>query len=156
MVHTNCLPPVASFFVLTLILKLGNNLYAVRTLESVGSIDAGQSKAVDASLWVGPQDQKAMSQLATGLDLVVDYGWLTIISKPLFKLLTWLHSLLGFSHLRIMLREVLPSVAPLIVTLFSLSNFSQMVAITFLMMISATTGLAAAGGFIRGLSRKRP
>jgi K+-transporting ATPase ATPase A chain len=36
----------------------------------------------------------------------------------------------------------------------SLSNFSQMVAITFLMMISATTGLAAAGGFIRGLSRK--
>ncbi|XOT96135.1 membrane protein insertase YidC, partial [Alcaligenes pakistanensis] len=55
----------------------------------------GQSKAVDAALWVGPQDQKAMSQLATGLDLVVDYGWLTIISKPLFKLLTWLHSLLG-------------------------------------------------------------
>ncbi|HCA16985.1 MAG TPA: potassium-transporting ATPase subunit KdpA [Alcaligenes faecalis] len=36
----------------------------------------------------------------------------------------------------------------------SLSNFSQMAAITFLMMISATTGLAAAGGFIRGLSRK--
>lgn len=77
------------------ILKLGNNLYAARTLESVGSIEAGQNKAVNAALWMGPQDQKAMSQLATGLDLVVDYGWLTIISKPLFKLLTWLHSLLG-------------------------------------------------------------
>ena len=36
----------------------------------------------------------------------------------------------------------------------SLSNFSQMAAITFLMSISATTGLAAAGGFMRGLSRK--
>src|SRR5580698_1188030 len=36
----------------------------------------------------------------------------------------------------------------------SLSNFSQMAAITFLMMVSATTGVAAAGGFIRGLSRK--
>ncbi|WP_374251536.1 potassium-transporting ATPase subunit KdpA [Xanthobacter sp.] len=36
----------------------------------------------------------------------------------------------------------------------SLSNFSQMAAITFLMSISATTGVAAAGGFIRGLSRK--
>lgn len=35
----------------------------------------------------------------------------------------------------------------------SLSNFSQMAAITFLMAISASTGLAAAGGFIRGLSR---
>ncbi|HEU0229701.1 MAG TPA: potassium-transporting ATPase subunit KdpA [Burkholderiaceae bacterium] len=35
----------------------------------------------------------------------------------------------------------------------SLSNFSQMAVITFLMTISAATGIAAAGGFIRGLSR---
>ncbi|KVD91806.1 potassium-transporting ATPase A chain [Burkholderia stagnalis] len=36
----------------------------------------------------------------------------------------------------------------------SLSNFSQMSVITFLMTVSAATGVAAAGGFIRGLSRK--
>ncbi len=36
-----------------------------------------------------------MSDLAPGLDLVVDYGFLTIISKPLFKLMTWLHAALG-------------------------------------------------------------
>jgi potassium-transporting ATPase potassium-binding subunit len=36
----------------------------------------------------------------------------------------------------------------------SLSNFSQMAVITFLMMVSAATGVAAAGGFVRGLSRK--
>jgi K+-transporting ATPase ATPase A chain len=36
----------------------------------------------------------------------------------------------------------------------SLSNFSQMAAITFLMMVSAATGVAACGGFIRGLSRR--
>lgn len=36
----------------------------------------------------------------------------------------------------------------------SLSNFSQMAVITFLMSVSATTGVAAAGGFIRGLSRR--
>lgn len=36
----------------------------------------------------------------------------------------------------------------------SLSNFSQMAVITFLMMVSAATGIAAAGGFIRGLSRR--
>ncbi len=35
----------------------------------------------------------------------------------------------------------------------SLSNFSQMAVITFLMAVSATTGIAAAAGFIRGLSR---
>ncbi|WP_448955094.1 potassium-transporting ATPase subunit KdpA [Labrys neptuniae] len=36
----------------------------------------------------------------------------------------------------------------------SLSNFSQMAVITFLMTVSAATGVAAAGGFVRGLSRK--
>ncbi|WP_027580724.1 potassium-transporting ATPase subunit KdpA [Bradyrhizobium sp. Ai1a-2] len=36
----------------------------------------------------------------------------------------------------------------------SLSNFSQMAVITFLMTVSAATGVAAAGAFIRGLSRK--
>jgi potassium-transporting ATPase potassium-binding subunit len=36
----------------------------------------------------------------------------------------------------------------------SLSNFSQMAVITFLMMISAATGVAACGGFIRALCRK--
>jgi YidC/Oxa1 family membrane protein insertase len=33
--------------------------------------------------------------MAPGLDLVKDYGWLTVLSKPLFWLLTHLHSLLG-------------------------------------------------------------
>src|SRR3546814_20975486 len=36
-----------------------------------------------------------MSELAPGLELVVDYGWLTIIAKPLFKVMTWLHAMLG-------------------------------------------------------------
>ncbi len=37
----------------------------------------------------------------------------------------------------------------------SLSNLSQMAVITFLMMASAATGIAAAGGFVRGIGRKR-
>lgn len=36
----------------------------------------------------------------------------------------------------------------------SLSNFSQMAVITFLMSVSAATGVAAAGGFMRGFSRR--
>ena len=60
-----------------------------------GAVAPGQAASVDAHLWVGPQDQDAMSDLAPGLELVVDYGWLTIIAKPVFKLMTWLHTLLG-------------------------------------------------------------
>lgn len=76
-------------------LKLGDNLYAVRSIQSVGTILPGEHKVVQAHLWTGPQDQKAMSELAPGLELVVDYGWLTIIAKPLFKLMTWLYAMLG-------------------------------------------------------------
>ncbi|WMD19227.1 membrane protein insertase YidC [Achromobacter seleniivolatilans] len=77
------------------VLEVQKNLYAARTVEAVGEIAPGAASRVDSHLWVGPQDQKAMEALAPGLELVVDYGWLTIIAKPLFKLMTWLHSLLG-------------------------------------------------------------
>ncbi|CAM4308973.1 membrane protein insertase YidC [Kerstersia similis] len=76
------------------LVQIQPNLYAARTIESLGAIAPGASAGMDAQLWVGPQDQKALSEVAPGLDLVVDYGWLTIIAKPLFVLLTWLHSLL--------------------------------------------------------------
>lgn len=77
------------------VLRVANNLYAVRTIYPIGNIEPGSSTTVDANLWVGPQDQQAMAKIAKGLDLVVDYGWFTILSKPLFSILTWLHSLTG-------------------------------------------------------------
>ncbi|WP_454697012.1 membrane protein insertase YidC [Achromobacter aegrifaciens] len=77
------------------LLEVQKNLYAARSIEAVGEIAPGAAARVDSHLWVGPQDQKAMAALAPGLELVVDYGWLTIIAKPLFKLMTWLHSILG-------------------------------------------------------------
>ncbi|CDM22665.1 membrane protein insertase YidC [Castellaniella defragrans] len=76
-------------------LRLADNLYAIRTIEQVGAIAPGAQRSVEANLWVGPQDQQAMSAVAPGLELVVDYGWVTIIAKPMFKFMTWLHSLLG-------------------------------------------------------------
>ena len=77
------------------VLRSSNQLYTIRSIEPVGTIAPGEHKVVESRLWVGPQDQKAMSALAPGLELVVDYGWLTIIAKPLFALMTWLHAALG-------------------------------------------------------------
>ena len=75
--------------------ELQKNLFAIRSIEPVGAIAAGSQITIPAKLWVGPQDQDRLEALAPGLDLVVDYGLLTIIAKPLFALMTWLHSLLG-------------------------------------------------------------
>jgi len=51
--------------------------------------------AVSTRLYAGPQEQKVLKSLAPGLNLVVDYGWLTIIASPLFWLLSALHGLVG-------------------------------------------------------------
>ena len=75
--------------------ELQKNLFAVRSIEPVGTIPVGGQITVPAKLWVGPQDQDRLEEVAPGLDLVVDYGLLTIIAKPLFALMTWLYSLLG-------------------------------------------------------------
>jgi YidC/Oxa1 family membrane protein insertase len=71
------------------------NLYSVSTVMPLAPIAAGASTTSKALLWVGPQDQHALSALAPGLELVVDYGWLTTIAKPLYWLLEYLHRLVG-------------------------------------------------------------
>ena len=41
------------------------------------------------------QEQTRLEKFAKGFDLVVDYGWLTIIAAPLFWVLEWFHKLTG-------------------------------------------------------------
>ncbi|HEY9278824.1 MAG TPA: membrane protein insertase YidC [Eoetvoesiella sp.] len=77
------------------ILQVSDNLFAVRAIEAVGAIAPGAHLVVESQLWVGPQDQDALQALAPGLNVVVDYGFLTIIAKPLSQLMAWLHSFLG-------------------------------------------------------------
>ena len=71
--------------------KVDNNLYAVGMITSVGEIAPGASKAMESRLFVGPQEENMLEKLAPGLELVKDYGWLTILAKPLYWLLDKLH-----------------------------------------------------------------
>jgi YidC/Oxa1 family membrane protein insertase len=75
--------------------KVDNNLYAAGVLVPLGVLPAEQSKTLDARLFAGPQEENKLSALAPGLELVKDYGWFTILSKPLFWLLTQLHKVIG-------------------------------------------------------------
>jgi len=47
------------------------------------------------ALFAGPKEHKILATLPEGMDLTVDYGWLTVISAPLFWLLAAIHRLLG-------------------------------------------------------------
>ena len=75
--------------------ELEKNLYAIRSIEPAGTVAPSSSLTLTSKLWVGPQDQTALEALAPGLELVVDYGLLTIIAKPVFALMTWIFSLIG-------------------------------------------------------------
>jgi len=75
--------------------KRPDGIYAGRALISAGSIPPGGSASIDVPLYVGPQEKTRLSAVAPGFDLVVDYGWLTIIAWPLFWLLEKYHSLSG-------------------------------------------------------------
>ncbi|WP_436405063.1 membrane protein insertase YidC, partial [Paracidovorax avenae] len=75
--------------------KVDTNLYSVGMITSVGEIAPGQSKTLDARLFAGPQIETMLEKLSPGLELVKDYGWLTILAKPLYWLLEQLHKILN-------------------------------------------------------------
>ena len=75
--------------------KVDTNQYSVGMIVPLGTLAPGATQTLDARLFAGPQEEDKLSQLAPGLELVKDYGWLTVLSKPLFWLLTQLHKLIG-------------------------------------------------------------
>ena len=74
--------------------KVDTNLYAVGMITPVAYLAPGQSKTVSNQLYSGPQEEKVLEALSPGLDLVKDYGWLAMLSKPLYWLLDQIHSVL--------------------------------------------------------------
>jgi YidC/Oxa1 family membrane protein insertase len=75
--------------------KPGDNQYTIAMVLPLGEVAPGETKSFDATLFAGPQEENKLAALAPGLELVKDYGWLTILSKPLFWLLTQLHTFIG-------------------------------------------------------------
>ncbi|MDD5336251.1 MAG: membrane protein insertase YidC [Rhodoferax sp.] len=75
--------------------KVDTNLYAVGMITPLNDIAPGASKSVEAKFFAGPQEEKVLESLAPGLELVKDYGWLTILAKPLYWLLDKIQTLIG-------------------------------------------------------------
>ncbi len=75
---------------------IGSNLpdccYRAAMVGPLAAIAPGATQTIDATLFVGPQEEKMLEALTPGLELVKDYGWLTILAKPLYWLLDKLHS----------------------------------------------------------------
>jgi YidC/Oxa1 family membrane protein insertase len=75
--------------------KIADNLYRVGAILPVATIAPGATGTVGVRIYAGPQEQDKLKAVAPGLELVVDYGWLTVIAAPLFWVLEWFHGWLG-------------------------------------------------------------
>ncbi len=75
--------------------RLDANLFRVGAREPLGTIAAGATKTADARLFIGPTDERTLEKVAPGMDLVRDYGWTTILAKPMFAVLEFIHSYVG-------------------------------------------------------------
>ena len=74
---------------------LDGGLYAIGVILPGEGIGPGQTGSLGLRLYAGPQEQEHLLAVAPGLDLVVDYGMLTVIASPLFWVLNWFHDLTG-------------------------------------------------------------
>jgi YidC/Oxa1 family membrane protein insertase len=55
----------------------------------------GAKGSVGIDMFAGPKEHDRLENLAEGMALTVDFGWLTFIAAPLFWLLTAIHSAIG-------------------------------------------------------------
>ena len=58
-------------------------------------LKAGETYNLNAKFFAGPQEEKYLEALYPGLELVKDYGWLTILAAPLFWVLQFFHGMTG-------------------------------------------------------------
>lgn len=70
-------------------------------------VEAGTTHQFESRLYVGPKLQDEIEQVAPGLDHTVNYGIFTVFSKPLFWLLSNIHSVVGNWGWSILLLTVL-------------------------------------------------
>ncbi len=73
----------------------GSQQLLIGMLSNAKTVAPNATAEFDRRLYTGPKIQSEMKEIAKGLDLSVDYGMFSILSKPLFWLLQWFHNLVG-------------------------------------------------------------
>ena len=75
--------------------RLDNGRAVIGTYSEPRTIEPGANADFGGELFIGPKLQAELGQLAQGLDLTVDYGWLVFIAKPMYWVLEQIQ---GFVH----------------------------------------------------------
>jgi len=90
---TAAVPPLNETFDYTLGVEGTHSVLGFR--GPLKSIPAGTTARFSDKLWVGPKLQEQLKAVGPRLELTADYGKLTIISQPLFWVLSKVHGFVG-------------------------------------------------------------
>ena len=66
---------------------ISGNLMTASAVGAKQTVEPGASHTFTQTLFIGPKLQSQLEEIDKSLKLTVDYGWLTILSQPLFWLL---------------------------------------------------------------------
>jgi YidC/Oxa1 family membrane protein insertase len=75
--------------------KVKDNLYAVGMRAPMTVVAPGATQTTETRLFIGPQVENKLEAIYPGLELVKDYGWLTILAKPMYWVMDKLHGFIG-------------------------------------------------------------
>ena len=75
--------------------RIDNGLYRIGIQTPLGVVPQGSTVVEKARLFVGPQEESVLETIAPGFELLKDYGYLTILAKPIFWLLEKIHGYVG-------------------------------------------------------------
>lgn len=73
--------------------QVGGGRYLIRVKSRRVTVAPGQSHTFSGAIWLGPKTQSELAEIAPGLDLTVDYGWLAFLAQPMWWVLQWIHDI---------------------------------------------------------------
>jgi YidC/Oxa1 family membrane protein insertase len=75
--------------------KRNPSTYTIGMRSTAKQLAPGTQGEFNAELYVGPKRVNRLEEISPGLELTVDYGVLTFLSKPMYWLLSFYHSVVG-------------------------------------------------------------
>ncbi|MCK5325684.1 MAG: membrane protein insertase YidC, partial [Woeseiaceae bacterium] len=75
--------------------EVSDDIMIASVVGAKQTVEPGASHTFNRTLYVGPKEQAQLSELHERLKLTVDYGWLTILSQPMFWLLAFIYRYVG-------------------------------------------------------------
>lgn len=71
------------------------NVFILGYVSPEVSLAPGSTVKNKSTIYIGPELEDQLKAAARGLDLTINYGWLWFLSKPIFWLMSFIHSVVG-------------------------------------------------------------